>query len=127
MSSKGCIGRFATVPSDSPWYALAAEILDLDARDTPKQSVSDYDESMSVAPDPVDVIHEPVEELEVSADASGQKASSGWINWGGPPTAYRISDNSRLHHFLPGALIVGVAGALHPNLGGSPSRSLSPG
>ena len=100
---------------ESPWYALAAEILDLDARDTPKQSVSDYDESMSVAPDPVDVIHEPVEELDgASADASGQKASSGWINWGALLPRIGSLITAGFIILCAGALIVGVAAALHP-------------
>ena len=70
---------------------------------------------MSVAPDPVDVIHEPVEELDgASADASGQKASSGWINWGALLPRIGSLITAGFIILCAGALIVGVAGALHP-------------
>ena len=70
---------------------------------------------MSVAPDPVDVIHEPVEELDgASADASGQKASSGWTNWGAllPRIGSMIAVGFII--LFASAFILGVAGTLHP-------------
>ena len=112
---RGGLAELLPSLQESPWCALAMEILNLDVNDTPKQSVSDYDESMSVAPNPDDAIQQAAEELDGAiADASGQKAPSGWTNWGAllPRIGSMIAVGFII--LFASAFILGVAGTLHP-------------
>jgi hypothetical protein len=97
---------------DSQWHALASGILDLQAVDAIKQSVSDYDEVMSEAAETND-------ELEDMADPAAEEASIAkprkrLINWGALLPRISSLISVALIILFAGALLLVVAGALHP-------------
>ena len=111
---RGVLAELLPSLQESPWYRLATEILGLDARDAPKQSVTDYDESMSIAPGPDDAPDQAEEELSGTiTDASEQKRPSKWINWGAllPRFGSLITVGSII---LFAVIDLAVAGTLHP-------------
>ena len=101
--------------TDSKWSGLAYEIAGLSVDDAPRHSVSDYDESKSVAPALTQSPELP--EIEASSDEpkeKTQKARKPWVNWAAllPRVASLIS--ASLIVLFAAALFLAVAGALHP-------------
>lgn len=108
---------FEMLPSlvDSEWYGLASDIAGLSVDDSPKYSVSDYDESRSVAPVPTQ--SPDLRETEASSDEPEEelaKERKPWVNWAAlvPRVASLIS--ASLIVLFAAALFLAVAGALHP-------------
>ena len=101
--------------TDSQWYGLASDIAGLSVDDAPRHSVSDYDESKSAAAAPTQSPDFP--ETEASSDESEEervKERKPWINWAAllPRVASLIS--ASLIVLFAAALLLAVAGALHP-------------
>ena len=101
--------------ADSEWYGLASDIAGLSVDDSPKYSVSDYDESKSVAPVPTQL--PDLRETEASSDEPEEeltKERKPWVNWAAlvPRVASLIS--ASLIVLFAAALFLAVAGALHP-------------
>ena len=101
--------------TDSQWYGLASDIAGLSVDDAPRHSVSDYDESKSVAPAPTQSPDLP--EAEASSDeldGEPAKERKPWVNWAAllPRVASLVS--AGLIVLFAAALFLAVAGALHP-------------
>ncbi len=101
--------------TDSQWYGLASEIAGLSIDDAPGHSVSDYDESKSVATAPTQSPDSP--EIRACSDEPEEeriKERKLWVNWAAllPRVASLIS--ASLIVLLAAALFLAVAGALHP-------------
>ena len=101
--------------TDSQWYGLASEIAGLSVDDAPSHSVSDYDESKSVATAPTPSPDSP--EIRECSDEpkEGQiKERKLSVNWAAllPRVASLIS--ASLIVLLAASLFLAVAGALHP-------------
>lgn len=100
---------------DSQWYDLAANILGLDAVDMIRQSVSDYDEVMSDAPESDD-------DFEVRADQANDTSDKGsdakprirWVNWGALLPRISSLISVALIILFAGSLLLAIAGTLHP-------------
>ena len=108
---------FEMLPSlaDSQWYGLASDIAGLSVDDAPGQSVSDYDESKSVAS--ARALSPDLRDTEASSGELGEAPATDhktWVNWAAllPRVASLIS--ASLIVFFAAALFVAVAGALHP-------------
>ena len=83
---------------DSQWYELASNILGLDAVDMIRQSVSDYDEVMSDAPESDDDFEVRADQANDTSDkASDVKPRIRWVNWG-LCFPYLVPDISRPDH-----------------------------
>lgn len=112
---RGALAELLPSLQESPWCELAMETLGLDVSDAPKQSVSDYDDSMSMVPHPDDAGDQAAEELVGAiSGVSEQKIPSGWINWGAllPRVGSLIAVGFII--LFASAMILAVAGALHP-------------
>ena len=101
--------------TDSDWYGLASEIAGLSVDDAPRHSVSDYDESKSVAIAPTQSPDSP--ELRACSDEPKEeriKERKLWVKWAVllPRVASLISASLIL--LLAASLFLAVAGALHP-------------
>ena len=99
----------------SQWYRLASEIAGLSVDDAPRHSVLDYDESKSVATDPLQSPDPP--EITACGDQPEEeriKERKLRVNWAAllPRVASLIS--ASLIVLLAAALFLAVAGALHP-------------
>lgn len=110
--ARGVLVEMLPSLQDSQWYELASSILGLDAEDAIKQSVSDYDEVMSEAAETND-------ELEDMADPAAEEASIAkprkrLINWGALLPRISSLISVALIILFAGALLLVVAGALHP-------------
>ncbi len=110
--ARGVLVEMLPSLQDSQWYELASSILGLDAEDAIKQSVSDYDEVMSEAA-------ETNYELEDMADPAAEEASIAkprkrLINWGALLPRISSLISVALIILFAGALLLVVAGALHP-------------
>ena len=112
---RGVLSEVLPFLQDSQWYDLASNILGVDAKGAIKQSVSDYDEVMSDTPEPSDKLEVVVAPTDEAGDEiSGTKARRRWINWGAllPRISSLISVG--LIILFAGALLLAVAGTLHP-------------
>ena len=112
---RGTLFKMLPTLTDSQWYGLASDIAGLSVDDAPRHSVSDYDESKSVAPAPTQSPDLP--EAEASSDElEGERAKERkpWFNWAAllPRVASLIS--AGLIVLFAAALFLAVAGALHP-------------
>ena len=101
--------------TDSQWYGLASEIAGLSVDDAPSHSVSDYDESKSVAIAPTQSPDSPV--IRACSDEPKEeriKERKLWVKWAVllPRVASLISASLIL--LLAASLFLAVAGALHP-------------
>ena len=101
--------------TDSQWYGLALEIAGLSVDDAPRHSVTDYDESKSVAP--ATTQSPGLSEIGASATETKEKPAKErkpWVNWAAllPRVASLIS--ASLIVLFAAALFLAVAGALHP-------------
>jgi hypothetical protein len=110
--ARGVLVEMLPSLQDSQWYELASSILGLDAEDAIKQSVSDYDEVMSEAA-------ETNYELEDMADPAAEEAPIAkprkrLINWGALLPRISSLISVALIILFAGALLLVVAGALHP-------------
>ena len=113
--ARGVLVEMLPSLQDSRWYELASSILGLDAEDAIKQSVSDYDEVMSEAAeisDELEVLADPA--AEVNGEASIAKPRKRLINW--RALLPRISSLISVAFIIlfAGALLLVVAGTLHP-------------
>ena len=100
---------------DSQWHALASGILDLQAVDAIKQSVSDYDEVMSEAPESTDDLEVAAGQADESNDeALSAKPRNRVINWGAVLPRISSLISVALIVLFAGALLLAVAGILHP-------------
>ena len=101
--------------ADSQWYGLASNVAGLSADDAPTHSVSDYDESKSVAIAPTESPDSP--EIRACSDEPKEeriKERKLWVKWAVlfPRVASLIS--ASLIALLAASLFLAVAGALHP-------------
>ena len=110
-------GALRELPSltDSQWYGLASEIAGLSVDDAPSHSVSDYDESKSVAIAPTQ--SPDSSEIRACSDEPKEeriKERKLWVKWAVllPRVASLISASLIL--LLAASLFLAVAGALHP-------------
>ena len=113
--ARGVLAEMLPSLQNSPWYELASIILGLDAEDAIKQSVSDYDEVMSEAAetsDELEVMADPA--AEVNEEASIAKPRKRLINWGALLPRISSLISVALIILFAGALLLVVAGALHP-------------
>jgi hypothetical protein len=100
---------------DSQWYDLAANILGLDAVETIRQSVSDYDEVMSDAPESDDSFDARAGQVDETADeASDAKPRIRWVNWGALLPRISSLISVALIILFAGSLLLAIAGTLHP-------------
>ena len=112
---RGALFKMLPTLTDSQWYGLASDIAGLSVDDAPRHSVSDYDESKSVAPAPTESPDLP--EAEASRDEPEREPArerKPWVNWAAllPRVASLIS--AGLIVLFATALFLAVAGALHP-------------
>lgn len=113
--ARGVLAEMLPSLQNSPWYELASIILGLDAEDAIKQSVSDYDEVMSEAAetsDELEVMADPA--AEVNEEASIAKPRKRLINWGALLPRISSLISVALIVLFAGALMLAVAGILHP-------------
>ena len=113
--ARGVLAEMLPSLQNSPWYELASIILGLDAEDAIKQSVSDYDEVMSEAAetsDELEVMADPA--AEVNEEASIAKPRKRLINWGALLPRISSLISVALIVLFSGALMLAVAGILHP-------------
>lgn len=113
--ARGVLAEMLPSLQNSPWYELASIILGLDAEDAIKQSVSDYDEVMSEAAetsDELQVMADPA--AEVNEEASIAKPRKRLINWGALLPRISSLISVALIVLFAGALMLAVAGILHP-------------
>ena len=113
--ARGVLAEMLPSLQNSPWYELASIILGLDAEDGIKQSVSDYDEVMSEAAetsDELEVMADPA--AEVNEEASIAKPRKRLINWGALLPRISSLISVALIVLFAGALMLAVAGILHP-------------
>ena len=114
--ARGTLADMLPSLQDSQWYELASSIVGLDAaEDAIKQSVSDYDEVMSEAvetSDELEVMADPA--VEVNEEASIAKPRKRLINWGALLPRISSLISVALIILFAGALLLVVAGALHP-------------
>ena len=100
---------------DSQWYDLAANILGLDAVDMIRQSVSDYDEVMSDAPESDDDFEVRADQVNDTSDkASDAKPRIRWVNWGALLPRISSLISVALIILFAGSLLLAIAGTLHP-------------
>jgi hypothetical protein len=113
--ARGVLAEMLPSLQNSPWYELASIILGLDAEDAIKQSVSDYDEVMSEAAetsDELEIMADPA--AEVNEEASIAKPRKRLINWGALLPRISSLISVALIVLFAGALMLAVAGILHP-------------
>ena len=113
--ARGVLAEMLPSLQNSSWYELASIILGLDAEDAIKQSVSDYDEVMSEAAetsDELEVMADPA--AEVNEEASIAKPRKRLINWGALLPRISSLISVALIVLFAGALMLAVAGILHP-------------
>ena len=113
--ARGVLAEMLPSLQNSPWYELASIILGLDAEDAIMQSVSDYDEVMSEAAetsDELEVMADPA--AEVNEEASIAKPRKRLINWGALLPRISSLISVALIVLFAGALMLAVAGILHP-------------
>ena len=113
--ARGVLVEMLPSLQNSPWYELASIILGLDAEDAIKQSVSDYDEVMSESAetsDELEVMADPA--AEVNEEASIAKPRKRLINWGALLPRISSLISVALIVLFAGALMLAVAGILHP-------------
>ena len=113
--ARGVLAEMLPSLQNSPWYELASIILGLDAEDAIKQSVSDYDEVMSESAetsDELEVMADPA--AEVNEEASIAKPRKRLINWGALLPRISSLISVALIVLFAGALMLAVAGILHP-------------
>ena len=113
--ARGALLEMLPSLADSQWYGLASEIAGLSVDDVPGHSVSDYEESKSVAPAPT--LSPDLPDTEASSDEPGEAPATErktWVNWAAllPRVASLIS--ASLIVMSAAALFLAVAGALHP-------------
>ena len=123
---RGALTELLPTLTDSPWYELAITIMGLITSEAPRQSVSDYDDLMSKPPE--ETPEEPpkpngAEEQDLEPVPATKVP---WINWGALLARLTSLFTASLIALVSFALIIGVAGALHPPIWNATEALIAP-
>lgn len=123
---RGALTELLPTLTDSPWYELAITIMGLTTSEAPRQSVSDYDDLMSKPP-------EEAPEDPSKPDPAREKGleptpapKAPWINWGALLARLLSLFTASLIALVSFALVIGVAGALHPPIWNATEALITP-
>lgn len=123
---RGVLTDLLPALADSVWRELAVEILGLTTSDSPRQSVSDYDDLMSQPPDEGPEKAPAPEIPKETAEESAPVPRAPWVNWGALLARVMSLLTASIIALVAFSLVIAVAGALHPPIWNSTEALIAP-